>query len=98
MNVLYSSNIYEILLYNRLLTTRGKRIVKQDYWRSLGISNHDIDYVEVKLFILHTLMVDNKSGYGLVLNRQLAITWTNVDPLHNEACSMWLTYLCMQHV
>ena len=41
--------------------------------------------------------VNNKSGNGFVLKRQLAITLTNVDPLHIETWTKWLP-LCMWHI
>ena len=40
---------------------------------------------------------DNKSGNGLVLKRQLAITLTNVDPFHIEVWTKWVQ-LCMWHI
>ena len=41
--------------------------------------------------------VNNKSGNGLVLKRQLVVTITNVDPLHIEAWTKWVP-LCMWHI
>ena len=41
--------------------------------------------------------VYTKSGNGLVLKRQLAITLTNVDLLHIEAWTKWVP-LCMWYI
>ena len=43
------------------------------------------------------IQLSNKSGNGLVLKRQLAVTLTNVDPLHIEVWIEWVP-LCMWHI